>query len=384
MNKETVKGFRDIENQEALKRSRIRKILVETFELYGFNPVETPFIEYEEFIKGENNQDEAVSDIFKLKDKGDRNLALRYEFTFQLKRLAENKKLPYKRYQIGEVFRDEPISGNRYRQFTQCDVDTISASIKSEAEILALASRIFKLLKIKNTIYINNRKLLNEILDSQNIKSKNEVLKEIDKIDKLPEKEILANLKKYNAEKILTILKNKEDYFKKFKYYSEIEELKKYLKEYGIKTEFQPFLVRGLSYYTGSIFEIKSDIKETICAGGTYLINGVTSTGISFGLDRLAIVSPIKFEKKELLILSLDQDKISIKITEILREKGINCSLMFGKPSKSLEYANANNIQYVLFIGDSEVKSKKFTLKDMKSGKESKIGEKELIKRLSE
>jgi len=112
-----VKGFRDFSGEEAEKRKAIKEIIVEIFERYGFEPAETPIIEQEEFVRGENKQDEAVSDIFKLQDKGKRNLALRYEFTFQLKRLMKNKKLPYKRYQIGEVFRDEPISENRFRQF---------------------------------------------------------------------------------------------------------------------------------------------------------------------------------------------------------------------------------------------------------------------------
>ena len=123
MKTEKVKGFNDFTGEEALKRTEIKKILVETFEKYGFEPAETPMIEYEEFVRGQNQNDEAVSDIFKLKDKGKRKLALRYEFTFQLKRIAKNKKIPYKRYQIGEVFRDEPVQSNRVRQFTQCDVD---------------------------------------------------------------------------------------------------------------------------------------------------------------------------------------------------------------------------------------------------------------------
>ncbi|MCX6749172.1 MAG: ATP phosphoribosyltransferase regulatory subunit [Candidatus Pacearchaeota archaeon] len=125
MNTETVKGFQDFSGKEARKRKEIRQIIVETFEKYGFEPAETPIIEREEFVRGENKQDEAVSDIFKLQDKGKRALALRYEFTFQLKRLINNKKQPYKRYEIGEVFRDEPISANRFRQFTRSLLNVI-------------------------------------------------------------------------------------------------------------------------------------------------------------------------------------------------------------------------------------------------------------------
>jgi histidyl-tRNA synthetase len=379
--KEEVKGFRDIEGEEAEKRLEIQKILSDEFEKYGFEPAETPVIEYEEFVKSGNENDEAVSDIFKLKDRGERKLALRYEFTFQLKRLAQGKKLPYKRFQIGPVFRDEPISGNRFRQFTQCDVDIIGSNIKDEAEILSLASKILVKLGIKFKVYINNRKLLNEILESMNIsgENKDKVIREIDKLDKLSENEVKTNLKKYNAEKVILILKNKKEYFKKFNSFKEIEELEKYCKIYGIKVEFSPFLARGLSYYDGTVFEIKSDIKETICAGGSYSVDGIKSTGVSFGLDRLAIVSKLNVKKKKMLIISLDQDKKAIELASKLRDKGNNVILMYGKPSKALEYANAKSINYAVFVGEKEVKSKKYKIKDMKTGKETSVSEKDLI-----
>ena len=288
MKTETVKGFQDFSGKEAEKRTEIKKILVETFESFGFAPAETPIIEYEEFVKGNNSQDEAVSDIFKLKDKGKRNLALRYEFTFQLKRLMQNKKLPYKRYQIGPVFRDEPISANRFRQFTQADIDIVGSSEKEEAEILATITNILNKLNIKFTINVNNRALLDEILKEENIKNKDIVLREIDKIDKLSEKEVKANLKPYKAEKILSILKKPEKYFKKYAMYVEIKKLKEYCKLYNVKINFQPSLARGLSYYNGNVFEIKvKDMKETICAGGSYIFNAVQSTGVALGLERL-------------------------------------------------------------------------------------------------
>src|SRR3989338_8888464 len=386
MTSETVKGFRDIEGEEAQKRQEIREILSDVFQSYGYEYAETPVIEYEEFVKGNNQNDEAVSDVFKLKDKGDRNLALRYEFTFQLKRLVNGKKLPFKRYQIGEVFRDEPIGMNRFRQFTQCDIDVIGANIKDEAEVLAVVKDVFQKLNIKNEIYVNNRKLINEVLEANGIKSenKNSVMKEIDKLDKLSEKEVRDNLKKYNAEKIISALKNKESYFKKFQAYKEIEDLKKYCAYYNVKVIFRPFLVRGLSYYNGSVFEVKTkEMKETICAGGSYMVNNIQATGISFGLDRLASLAKIETKQKKCLIISIDRDKESIKLAEKLRKMNIDCMILFGKPSKALDYANSKKINYVVFIGDQEVKSKKYTLKDMKSGKESKLGEKELVKRLS-
>lgn len=384
---ETVKGSRDFIGEEAAKREAIRKILVDVFERYGFEPTETPIIEYEEFVKGENSdktekdQDEAVSDIFKLQDKGKRKLALRYEFTFQLKRLMQNQKLPYRRYQIGPVFRDEPASSNRFRQFTQCDTDVVGVSqipAKDEAELLAMTSEVLKQLGIKNTVLVNNRKLLNEILKSEGIKEKdwNSVLREIDKYDKLPEKELLNNLKKYKAEKILGLLKQGEKFFSKFEAYKEIKELTEYCNYYGLKIEFSPTIVRGFSYYNGSVFEIKSQgIKETICAGGSYMFNGVQCTGISFGLERVSSLAVIKdvLEKDKYLIVSLGKDKEAIKLVQKLRTSGKNSMLYYGKPSKALDYANSKKIEKVIFVGENEVKAKKFKVKDMRSGKESEL-----------
>ena len=381
---ETVKGFNDYVGEEAIKRQEIKRILNRYFSLYGFEPVETPLVEYEKFVKGDNSQDEAVSEIFKLKDRGKRKLALRYEFTFQLKRLAQNKKLPFKRFQIGEVFRDEPVSSNRFRQFIQCDVDIVGSSIKEEAEILSLTNNVFNELGLKVIINFNNRKLINEVLDNEGIKKKEEVIREIDKLDKLSIAEVNKNLKKYNAEKVLEIFKKPESYFKKYESYSEIKELKKYCNYYGIKLNFQPFLARGLSYYNGSIFEIKtSKMKETICAGGSYLINNIQSTGISFGLERLSKLAKIDFEQKNVLIISLNEDKESIKISEKFRKENIFTYLLFGKPSKAMQYANSKNISYVLFVGEKELKEKKFKLKDMKSGKEQKLSLDKIIKKIN-
>ena len=381
MTTEPVKGFKDYIGDEAKKRAEIKKILVETFEKYGFEPAETPVIEAEEFVRGENANDEAVSDIYKLEDKGKRKLALRYEFTFQLKRLMQNKKLPYKRYQLGEVFRDEPVSSNRFRQFVQSDVDIIGSTIKDDAEILALTKEVLEKLGIKFKIYIGNRALLNEILEELGIKSaQNQILREIDKLDKLPETEIKSNLKKYKAENFVNILKKPEKYFEKYKNYKDVSELKKFCKYYRIDFVFQPSLVRGLSYYNKNVFEIKThesksnsekiQIKETIVGGGSYIFNGIQSTGISFGLDRLSSLAKIDYEKEKYLVISLDKNKEAINIANKLREKNKIVNLFYGKPSKALEYANSYKFSKVIFVGEKEIKSKKFMVKDMETGKE--------------
>lgn len=384
---EIVKGFADYSGAEAAKRQRIKGILAETFRLYGFELNETPIIEFEEFVRGENTGDEAISDVFRLEDKGKRKLALRYEFTFQLKRLAQNRKLPYKRYQIGEVFRDEPATGNRFRQFTQCDADAIGSTLKEEAEILAIASEIMKKLGISAKIFVNSRKLLDEIMQKEKIPEKNRqiLIREIDKLSKLPEKEVAENLKKYRAERLLVIFKKPESYFEKYESYKEIKELKEYYKIYGGVIEFLPSLARGLSYYNGIIFEIKTsgaEMKETICSGGSYPVNGVPATGISFGLERLCKLAKIDIKPDKVLVISIGKDREALKLAKNLRKNNMPCVLMYGKITKALEYANSYGIEKVIFVGEEEVKKGKFKLKDMKSGKEEMLPEKEIIGRI--
>ena len=373
MKTDLVKGFVDYVGKDAEKRAIVQEVIKQVFEKYNFEYVETPIVEYEEFVRGENANDDAISDIFKLKDKGKRDLALRYEFTFQLKRIAKNKKLPYKRFQIGPVFRDEPVTGNRLRQFTQCDVDVVGSSVREEAELLAIAKEIFNALKIKSVIYVNNRKLLNEIIGDLGIKKREEVIREIDKLDKLPEKDVKQNLERFGAEKLISVLKKDAKFFEKFNGYKELKELMDYCKLYGVGVKFAPFLARGLSYYNGNVFEIKSDIKETICGGGSYEVDGVQSTGISFGLDRLQLVTKMIVDIERFLVVSLNQDKKAIAIAKQLRAKGKNASVFFGKPSKALEYANSYSIKKVVFVGEQEVKKKVFKVKDMVSGKEGKL-----------
>jgi histidyl-tRNA synthetase len=385
MEKETVKGARDFVGEDALKREKIKEIITSKFKKYGFLPTETPIIEYEEFVKGDNLEDEAISDIFRLQDKGQRKLALRYELTFQLKRLAQQKKLPFRRYQIGEVFRDEPIGANRFRQFTQCDIDIVGSTIRDEAEILSAISEILKELKIGVTIFINNRKLLNEILEEQGIteaEDKVRIIREIDKIDKISEQEFKKNLEGYDAQKMLEIFKKPESYFEKYKAYEEIRELKKYCGFYGVRVKFLPTLARGLSYYTGSIFEIKTaKIKETITAGGSYLINNIQSTGISMGLNRLSSLAKLNVNGVKCIIISISKDRETAKLAAKLRDEGISCFIM-EKISKALEYADSEKIPYVIFVGKEEIKKKKLKLRDMKTGKETVAAISDIIRKL--
>ena len=383
MKTNTVKGFKDLLGDDAVKRAEVRKIVQEQFELYGLEPAETPTIEFEEFVKGEEEREDVVSEIFKLEDRGKRKLSLKYESTFQLKRIAKNQKLPYKVYQISRVFRDEPTSSNRLREFTQGDADIVGSSPNDETEFFSLVKSILDRLGIKSTIYINNRKLLNEILVSENIKEKyqDNVIQELDKLDKLPKKKVADNLKKLNAERLLKIFTQEEKGFEKYGSYKEIKELKKLCKEYGTEITFRPTLARGLSYYNGTIFEFwAEELSVSLCGGGSYLIGSTQSTGISLGFEPIFLLAKTKPDYIDYLLISLDQNKKTIQLADSLRGVGNSVQILLDKTlKKAMEYANVKKVKKVIVIGANEVKAKKYKVKDMVSGKEKEMSEKELL-----
>ncbi|MFA7708041.1 MAG: histidine--tRNA ligase [Candidatus Pacearchaeota archaeon] len=394
---ETVKGFRDIFPPDSLKRRKVREVIENNFKLFGFMPIETPTIEYEEVVKGTNEQDEAVSERFRLKDRGERELALRYEFTFQLKRIFKenpNIKLPFRRYEIGSVFRDEPISKDRYRGFTQCDADIIGdSSIKADAECLALGDKICKELGIKYKLKINNRKLINSILDRLEILDKANVLREIDKLSKIGEDEVKRNLTKYaDKMQILDLFKllNKDLKYlvdEKFEGAKEVEDLMKILKTYKIKAEFTPFLMRGFAYYTGTIFEAYNEkLKGSIFGGGRfdnlvgeYIKRQIPAVGISLG--RILDYPDINVENVRCILISIDQDKKTTELMKNLRQNNISCFAM-DKISKALDYSNSMLIPFVIFIGKDEAKQKKVKIRDMKTGKERLVSENQIMRYL--
>jgi histidyl-tRNA synthetase len=381
-----VKGFVDFTGPAAAKRVKVKKILQDEFELFGFGPTETPIIEAEEFVVGKNSVDEAVRDVYRLEDRGKRKLALRYEFTFQLARLARNQKLPFKRYQIGPNFRDEPIRKGRSRQFVQADVDIVGSTLKDDAEVLAVCDSVFKKLEMKVKIYVNNRKLINEILVGENIeeKDRDQVMREIDKLDKLSKKEVADKLKKLGCERLIDIFTSKEKDFEKYKFYSEVRELKTYCKMYGVEVEFRPYLVRGLSYYNGSVFEVCSDeLNVSIAGGGSYLINDVQSVGVALGFEPIALLCDIESESVRLQLISVEQDKKTIDLALKLRKKGVSVNVILDKTvKKAMEYANSSGVEYVVVVGAEEVKNKKFKLKEMESGNEKELSEKGLLSEL--
>jgi histidyl-tRNA synthetase len=410
INIDTVKGFKDSLPPQSQLREKIKKAFQKNAQKAGFQPLETPIIEYEEVVKGDSlpseGEDEAVRDRFKLEDRAGRNLSLRYEFTFQLARIFKqnpNLKLPFKRFQIGPVFRDEPIKQGRTRQFVQCDIDVMGDDSRlAEAECLSVINNTLRDLNIKETkVELNNRKLMNAILDSVQIKKPQQVLRELDKLNKIPIEDIKVNLRKVaDVNQILTLFKLLEKDLKFFKENGfegaqEIEALIELCEQYKIKAEYNPTLMRGFAYYTGNIFEVLSENGTSLMGGGRfdnlagkYIGRQIPAVGCSFSLEALIGLLPelkslpVKPASKA-LIISLDQTEEAIQLAQALRKNNIPCSITEDKPGKALEYANSYAIPYTIFIGQAEIVKKKLKLKDMNSGDETLLSEKQLLQKLA-
>ena len=413
------KGTRDFKAEEAIVRNRIVDTLKGIFELYGYSPLETPIFErYDILASKYAGGAEILKETFKFKDRGKRELALRYDLTVPMCRFVgmnPNLKMPFKRYQIGDVFRDGPVESARYRQFAQCDVDVVGIKgMAADAEIIALAQRAFKKLGFDAAIKVNNRKLLNDLLAYAGVKKGklDAVLLTIDKLGKFGLDTVKKELKdkKISNETIKKIIgtiniigDNKEKINKlkkiinKSEGITEIEKLFSLLKILNVDAEFDVSLARGLSYYTGTVIEVylkNSEVKSAVCAGGRYdkMIGSFLgkgdfpAVGISFGLDRVydAYVEKAKTQQKtvtKVYIIPIGTFNESLKIAEELRNENIRVDIdLTGKgPSKNLQYANSLGIPYVLFIGEDELKQGKVKLKDMNSGKEQLMTAEELI-----
>ncbi|MFA4886712.1 MAG: histidine--tRNA ligase [Candidatus Nanoarchaeia archaeon] len=423
MELEQAKGVKDTPPEEKIIKNEVIDRIRKIFELYGFLPLETSILErYEtlaaKFAAGEAS--DALKEVFKLKDQGDRNLALRFDLTVPLSRyiaMNPNLKMPFKRYEVGPAFRDGPIKLGRTREFWQMDIDTVgSASMLADAEILAMVDAAFKELQLEVVIKTNNRKLLNGMLEQIGIKEKKEVITIVDKLDKIGQKGISEELlsKGYTQQQInqlfnfikpgITIeeLKNRITDKEGLEGIKELQEMFSYLNNMGITTvQFEPSLARGLAYYTGTVFEAylkQGTIKSSLAGGGRYddMIGKflgedrkIPAVGIAFGL--VPIIETIKERNKitkktfsKAYVIPIGTINEALTLTQNLRNKGISTDIdLVGRGvSKNLDYANALGIPFVVFVGEDEVKKKKYKLKDMTTGKEQFLTLSSLIKTL--
>src|SRR3989344_5403904 len=226
MKLQRAKGTRDLQPEEKIIQQEVIDMLRSTFELYGFSPLETPILErFDTLSQKYAGGSEILKEVFKLKDQGNRELGLRFDLTIPFARFVgmnPNIKMPFKRYQIGPVFRDGPIKLGRYRQFDQCDADVVGTeSIMAESELINLASRFFKEINQEITIKVNSIKILKSIMNYLEIEKdkQGKVILTIDKKEKISDEELKKELKaiiKNKADKVLKIInKNDLSYLKK-------------------------------------------------------------------------------------------------------------------------------------------------------------------------
>ncbi len=421
-----ARGVRDFLPEESISRQKVIDTLRKIFEKYGYSPLETPAIERYDVLSAKfAGGSEIVKEIFKLKDQGGRELALKYDLTVPMCKVVgmnPNIPKPFKRYQIQPVWRDGPVKLGRYREFWQCDVDIVGTkSMLADAEVLAIANEAFSALGFDFMIKVNNRKLLNGILDYAGIKeNKMEAILSIDKLEKFGIKTVKDELEtkgfeKKQIENVLKVLnikgKNKEVLEKAEKLMKsgegkegvrELKELLEYCGLMGFEIQIDISLARGLEYYTGPVYEIylkKSKVTSSVAGGGRYdKMIGMyigrgeyPATGLSFGFE--PILEALKEKKRketkktvtQVLVIPIQTLKESIKIAKTLRKLRVKTEIdLMGRGiSNNLSYANSMGIPYVLFVGKRELKEKKFKLRDMKSGKEKMLKLEEIPKNIS-
>ena len=428
----TLSGFMELLPQDQIKFNEMLDTIKNTYELYGFLPEETPIIESSEVLLAKAGG-ETEKQIYSFK-KGDKDLSLRFDLTVPLAKYVaqyyNDLTFPYRRYQIGKVFRGERAQKGRYREFYQCDIDIIGdgkLSIINDAEIPSVIYTTFKNLGFDNfVIKINNRKILNGLFDELNISDKKtEILIIIDKLEKIGMEAVKEELSKLelSEEKINKI----EQFFKiegttdekiekleKLGFNSEIfkeglEELKevvKYVRLFNVEEKnftVDLTIARGLDYYTGTVYEtnlVGYESIGSICSGGRYenlasyyTKKNLPGVGISIGLTRLF------YNLKELGLLKSSKKSISkvgvipmgvgieeaVKISNILRENNIPNEIYKEdtKIKNKFSYANNLDIPYVIIIGEEEKEKGLYTLKNMISGEQNMLTAEKILEVLN-
>jgi histidyl-tRNA synthetase len=400
---QTVRGMRDFGPEKAAKKQWIEAKCRAVFERYGFVPLETPIVEDYALLAKKGSGGEAIKEeIYYFKDKSGRELGLRFDLTVPLARfVAANKALPkpFKRYQIGPVYRYDRPGLWRYRSLTQADWDIVGAAgPMADFEIIAVAIEAMKELGFKKgefKVRVNSRKLLEEV--ALCCKIPRELIVEcfrcLDKLDKIGEEGVKKELKEKGIDtQILGQLdaaKLKKMKLKNAAPLKEMEELLALLKKNGLSdfVEFDLSLARGLEYYTGVVFEVCVKGKPSLGGGGRYdkLVEGyggqaTPAVGCSLGVDRLLNLLEGKIELQKgpkVLVVPVGKELQgqALDLVQKVRSLGVNASMDLNARgiSKNLDYANKLGIPFVVILGEKELKAKEFSLKEMKTGKESKV-----------
>lgn len=418
----TLPGFMELLPQEQILFNQMMDKIRFSYEKFGFLPLDTPIIEDSNVLLAKAGG-ETEKQIYRF-NKGDSDLSLRFDLTVPLsKYVAKNYgtlAFPFRRYQIGKVYRGERPQKGRFREFYQCDIDIIGdgeLSIKNDAELPTVIYNTFKELGFnKFTICINNRKILNGLYDSLGLNDiAADILRVIDKIEKIGKENVIKELENLNVsqEKSKTIidfievegttdeklkaLDNLNIQNEKFqKGLQELKDVVKYVRIFGLPEEnfkIDLTIARGLDYYTGTVYEtFLDDYKSlgSICSGGRYenlaeyyTNKNLPGVGISIGLTRLFYqlneINLIKAEKKsiaDVLIISMTENfEYVAKIANKFRCEGKKVQIYFEdkKVKAQFKYADKLQIPYTVVIGDDEVNTNKYTIKNMETGEQETV-----------
>ncbi len=424
----TLSGFMELYPQEQLVFEKLKNIIIDTYKSYGFYPLDTPVIEYSEVLLAKAGG-ETEKQIYRF-NKGDNDLSLRFDLTVPLAKYVSMRSnelvFPFKRYQVGKVFRGERPQKGRFREFYQCDIDVIAEDelpLKYDSEIINIIYDIFSKLNIADfTIRINNRKILNGFFKYLNLDNKiTEILRVIDKLDKIGVEIVKEELSKLDIsndkiteilnfitlngtnDEILRVLKEKYNYNELINEgINEIEAVLNDLENRSIPTKNYKFdltIARGLDYYTGTVYETYLNDYESIgsvCSGGRYenlaeyyTDKKLPGVGASIGLTRLFsklletnLIKIDDMSSSDIMIVPLcDSYKYIYEINSILKNQNISVNICYiNKGIKQrMKYANKMKNKYIILIGEDEVAKNTIILKNMISGDQIEIEKNNLL-----
>lgn len=419
---QNVKGFRDLLPRNAFRKNEIVSIIRETYESYGFLPVETPGLEYLEILLGEYG-DENTKQIFRFRSPEEQEVALRFDLTVPLARIvAQYNDLPkpFKRYQVGPVWRADKPDPGRFREFTQFDVDVVGTSSQlAEAEVIGAVVRALNRIGTGPfAVNVNSRKVLNAVVEYSGIPSSRakDVFRVLDKLNKVGIENIELELTKgrYDASgDFITGLGLTETNVRKIKDYlalpkgerkevlneisgllgnescQDLKNLDGFLDVLELGSDvvaFDPTIARGLDYYTGPVFEVNLTEKPqfgSVAGGGRYdnLVRRFTDTdvpavGFSIGVDRLLAAlgeGNATGTFTDVVVTIMDRDKLGeyLRIADELRSAGVRTDLYLGQEKglrKQLQYADRVDARFAVIIGSNEFEKGVVTVKDLKAG----------------
>lgn len=425
---QVLRGMRDFTPRQMLLRQRVIDILRRVFERYGFDPIDTPLLEYYEVLSGKYGE-EGEKLLYRFVDHGGREVGLRYDLTVPLARYVAVHRseltLPFKRYHIGPVFRAERPQRGRYRQFWQCDVDVVGTrSMLADAEVLSVWIDALSALRVPNAvIHVNHRQLLEALARAAGVDPALalSVYRAIDKLAKIGEdgvreELIRAGVEPKAAERVLELIRvqgHPETVFDTVRHLlaedaeaqralDELAELFGYLAAYGAPEGsyiLDLSLARGLDYYTGPVAEVivrEPAIGSLGGAGrydrliGMFLGEEIPATGASLGLERLVEVVdeygllPTPETVSEVLVIAVEEQQRSeiLRVAQELRANGIDAEVYLGERvdlRRQLQYANRKGIPFAIIVGPDELAAGVVTLRDLVTGEQERVARHEIV-----